>query len=169
MSKTGKVRRKITGKDIALIGMMIATMEAAKNALAFLPNVELVSLLFILYTLSFGWRVLFVVPVFILLEGTIYGFGLWWLMYLYAWPLLVFVTWLFRRQESVWFWSILSGIFGLCFGALCSIPIFFISGPAAGFASWVAGIPFDLVHGTANFVLCLILFVPLRKVLRRVE
>ena len=90
-------QKKITVQDIALVGMMIATIEVAKNALAFLPNVELVTLLFILYTLTFGWKVLLVVPAFILLEGCIYGFGLWWVMYLYVWPLLVLLTWLFRR------------------------------------------------------------------------
>ena len=156
-------------KDIAQIGMMIATIEVAKNALAFLPNVELVTLLFILYTLTFGRKVLFVVPAFILLEGTIYGFGLWWVMYLYTWPLLVFITWLFRKQESVLFWSVLSGVFGLMFGALCSIPYFIGGGAAAGFAWWIAGIPYDILHCVANFIICLILFVPLRGILHKMR
>ncbi|MDO4513342.1 MAG: hypothetical protein Q4B72_04835 [Lachnospiraceae bacterium] len=156
-------------KDIAQIGMMIATIEVAKNALAFLPNVELVTLLFILYTLTFGRKVLFVVPAFILLEGTIYGFGLWWVMYLYTWPLLVFITWLFRRQESVLFWSVLSGVFGLMFGALCSIPYFIGGGVAAGVAWWIAGIPYDILHCIANFLICLILYVPLRGILHKMR
>lgn len=156
-------------KDIAQIGMMIATIEVAKNALAFLPNVELVTLLFILYTLTFGRKVLYVVPAFILLEGTIYGFGLWWVMYLYTWPLLVFITWLFRRQESVLFWSVLSGVFGLMFGALCSIPYFIGGGVAAGVAWWIAGIPYDILHCIANFLICLILYVPLRGILHKMR
>ena len=45
------VKPRLTTKDIALIGMMIATIEIVKRALAFLPNVELVTLLVILYTL----------------------------------------------------------------------------------------------------------------------
>lgn len=156
-------------KDIAQIGMMIATIEVAKNALAFLPNVELVTLLFILYTLTFGRKVLFVVPAFILLEGTIYGFGLWWVMYLYTWPLLVFITWLFRKQESVLFWSVLSGVFGLMFGALCSIPYFIGGGFAAGVAWWIAGIPYDILHCVANFIICIILFVPLKGIIKKVS
>ena len=71
-----KSRLKITAKDIAITGMMIAIIEVAKNALAFIPNVELVSLLIILYTLYFGRKILLVIPTFILLEGCIYGFGL---------------------------------------------------------------------------------------------
>lgn len=160
-------KNKISVQDIALIGMMLATIEVAKNALAFLPNVELVTLLFILYTLSFGWKILLVVPAFILMEGCIYGFGLWWLMYLYVWPLLVLLTWMFRKEESVWFWSLLSGVFGLCFGALCAIPYYIAGGLAAGFSWWVAGIPYDILHCISNFLLCLVLFKPLRKVLRK--
>ena len=162
-----KSKTKITVRDIAITGMMIATIEVAKNALAFIPNVELVSLLIILFTLYFGKKILFVIPAFILLEGCIYGFGLWWIMYLYVWPLLALITYIMRKQESVWVWAIMSGSFGLAFGALCSIPYIVLSGPKAAFAWWVSGIPFDILHCVSNFVLCLVLFKPLSKVMRK--
>ena len=162
-----KSKTKITVRDIAITGMMIATIEVAKNALAFIPNVELVSLLVILFTLYFGKKILFVIPAFILLEGCIYGFGLWWIMYLYVWPLLALITYIMRKQESVWVWAIMSGSFGLAFGALCSIPYIVLSGPKAAFAWWVSGIPFDILHCVSNFVLCLGLFNPLSKVMRK--
>lgn len=162
-----KSNTKITVKDIAITGMMIATIEVAKNALAFIPNVELVSLLVILFTLYFGKKILFVIPAFILLEGCIYGFGLWWIMYLYVWPLLALITYIMRKQNSVWVWAIISGSFGLAFGALCSIPYIVLSGPKAAFAWWVSGIPFDILHCVSNFVLCLVLFNPLSKVMRK--
>lgn len=164
-----QTKRKISVKEIALIGVMIATIEAAKQALASLPNVELVTLLIILYTLFFGKRIFLVLPVFVFLEGCIYGFGIWWIMYLYAWPLLAVITLIFRRQGSLWFWAIVSGFFGLAFGALCSIPYYFISGPEYAFGWWIAGIPFDIVHCISNFILCLVLFLPLRTVLNTVK
>lgn len=158
---------KLNVKNIALLGVMIAILEVAKNVLAFLPNVELVSLLIILYALYLGKRVFFVVPAFVLIEGCIYGFGLWWIMYLYTWPLLAVLAMLFKKQDSVWFWSILSGIFGLFYGALSSIPYLFLGGFQTAFSWWIAGIPFDIIHCVSNFVLCLILFKPLRNVMRR--
>ena len=106
---------KIALKDIAVTGLMVATIEVAKMALAFLPNIELTSFLLILYTLTFGMKVAYAVPVFILIEGTVYGVNLWWIMYLYAWPLLVLLTHIFKKNISVWFWSVFSGIFGLPF------------------------------------------------------
>ncbi len=43
---------------------------------------ECVTLLFILYTLYFRKRTLYIIYAFALLEGMVYGFGLWWFMYL---------------------------------------------------------------------------------------
>ena len=161
--------KRLTTKEIAYMGVMVATLEAAKFALSFLPNVELVTLFIILYTLFFGGKVIYVILAFILIEGCRYGFGLWWVMYLYVWPLLALFTHLLRKWESVMTYSILSAAFGLCFGALCSIPYFFIGGPTTAFTWWIAGIPYDLLHCASNFVLCLILFRPLRAILNKLE
>lgn len=30
---------------------------------------------------------------------------------------------------------------------------------------WIAGIPFDIIHGAANFVIMLLLYKPVRKVM----
>lgn len=167
----------LSTKDITTIAMMVAIIEACKIVLAAIPNVELTTFLIILFTLHFKRRILYVIPTFILIEGAMYGFGPWWLMYLYSWPLLALITWLWRHTTSALSWSILSGIFGLCFGALCSIPYFIIgtigegikSGLATGFAWWVAGIPFDLIHGIANFVIMLVLYHPMNSVLAKCE
>lgn len=161
--------KKLTTKDIAWIGVMIATLEAGKMALSFLPNIEVVTLLIIMYTLFFGRKVFYAIFAFVFLEGCLYGFGVWWIMYLYIWPLLAIITHVFRKQESVWFWSILSGVFGLLFGAMCSIPYFFIGGVNMAVGWWIAGIPYDIVHCISNFVLCLVLFLPLRKVLQKIQ
>lgn len=168
--KSGKKLLNI--KDIALIGIMTATLEVVKLALSFLPNIELVTLLIILYTLFFGRKVIYAIYIFVMLEGLLYGFDIWWFVYLYIWPFLAIVTGIFHKQKSVWFWSILSGVYGLCYGALCAIPYLFISNSGTGkgglhvaFTWWIAGIPFDLIHGVSNFILMLVLYIPLVKVL----
>lgn len=170
-------RRKITVLDLALMGVMAAVLVVCKEILSFLPNIELVSLLIILFTLFFEWRILFVVPVFVLVDGCIYGMGLWWIMYLYTWPLLALLAYLNRRQESVWFWSILSAFFGLFFGLLCAIPYVVIGtvdngirgGLYAGFTWWVAGIRYDVVHCIGNFVLMFVLYHPVRRALQKIK
>lgn len=164
-------------KDICLIGIMVAVIEVCKATMTFLPNIELTTFWLIMFTLFFGKKVVFVVPVFILIEGCLYGFGSWWIMYLYTWPLLVLVTWIYRKQESLWFWSVLSAVFGLLFGLFCSIPYYVLGaidgglrgGLYAGFSWWVAGIPWDLVHGISNFVLMMVLYKPVRVIMKKVS
>lgn len=148
---------------------MVATLEVAKFALSFLPNVELVTLLIMLYTLYFGRKIVYVIPVFVLIEGIVWGFGIWWIMYLYLWPLLALITYLFRKTESVIFWAVLAGVFGLIFGALCAIPYFFIGGWSIAVSWWVAGIPHDIIHCVSNVVITLVLFPPLRKALSKLR
>ena len=109
-------------------------------------------------------------PVFILLEGVVYGCGMWWFMSLSAWPALALVTRLMKDMDSPVGWATVSGIFGLLFGAMCSIPYGVLgavdglaSGLRAAFAWWIAGIPFDLVHCVGNFVVMLVLYRPVRR------
>ena len=69
----------------ALSGVLGAVLLVVQVALAPLPNIELVSLLVMLFTLALGRYVAYSLAVFVLLEGLIYGFGLWWFSYLYIW------------------------------------------------------------------------------------
>ncbi len=163
--------------DIAQIGLMVAVIEVSKLALSGLPNIELTSFWLIMFTLFFNWKIVAVVPVFILIEGAIYGIQLWWIMYLYSWPMLVLITWLLRKNTSAMLWAIISGIFGLCFGALCSIPYFFIgistgslsAGLIAAFTWWIAGIPWDFVHCFGNFIIMLALYHPISKAMHWIK
>lgn len=163
-------------KDIALIGMMAAVLEVSKVSLSFLFNTELVSFWVILFTLFFGWRIYIVIAVFNLIEACLYGIGMWWVGYLYAWPILALFTSLFRKQESVWFWSILSSMFGLMFGLLCTAPYVVVGaagsglrgGLHAGFTWWVAGIKADIIHAVGNFALMMALYHPVRSVMKRI-
>ena len=154
---------------------MVAVIEACKLTMQSLPNIEMTSFFIILFTLRYPRLTLYAIPVFTLIEGVVYGFGLWWVMYLYAWPLLTFVTRAFSRADSAFFWAVVSGVFGLLFGALCALPYFFIGFVSGGvsqgftqmFAWWIAGIPFDLIHGVSSFVIMLVLYRPISLLLRR--
>ena len=160
---------RLTIKDITIMALMVAIIEVCKFALAHIPNVELTSFWIIMFTLYFGKRIFYIIPVFILIEGAVYGIHLWWIMYLYAWPLLAIVTLLLRKMKGAWEWSMVSGIFGLMFGFLCAIPYIFTSGIYGAFAYWVAGIPFDLIHGIANFLIMLVLYTPLNTVMSKMS
>lgn len=173
--KETKRKSPLTIYDIALIGMMVAVVEVCKLTLLGLPNIELTTFWIIMFTLYFGNRVFYMIPVFILVEGAMFGIQLWWIMYLYMWPSLALITKRFKNSDSAWTFSILSGMFGLLFGFFCAIPYAvigtvdgnIINGLYAGFTWWVAGIPWDMVHGVGNFVLMFVLYRPVRNIMNK--
>lgn len=154
--------------EIVLLGMLGAIAYVGQVALSFLPNIEVVSILFLVYTKIFGKKALFPIYVFVLLEGIFWGFGSWWIMYLYVWAVLWGITMLLRRNDSAVFWAVINGAFGLVFGALCSITQGVMFGICSGFAYFISGIPFDIVHCIGNFLTALFLYKPLTILLSKV-
>ena len=153
-------------RRLVYIAVMTAVLETAKFALNSIANVELVTLLVIIFTRQFGWKMtLPTVLIFSFIECLYWGFGTWSIVYFYMWPLLVLFAHLCRNGDSVLYYAVLSGDFGLAFGAFCSVFTIFIGGWKAAFSFWIAGIPYDLVHGIANFIICLVLFEPLDRAL----
>lgn len=151
--------------ELILLALLGALMFAAKMALAALPNIEPVSLLIIVYTLTFGKKALYPMYVYIALEILFWGLGLWNINYLYIWLVLFFLTLAFKNMRSSWGWAILSGAYGLSFGLLCT-PVYLITGGwAFGLSWWISGIPWDVVHCVGNFVIALVLVRPLQAVL----
>ena len=147
--------------------MLGALTFALQVVMAPLPNIEPVSLLVMLYAVVFGWRSLYAVYVFVTMEILFHGIGLWNINYLYVWAMLAVLAIGFRRMESPLGWAILSGAFGLSFGALCGIADIFIGGFSYAVAKWISGIPFDLLHCGGNFALALVLWKPLRRLTGR--
>ena len=159
---------KLTVKELVLIALLSALLLVAQVGLAFLPNIEVVSLLVILYTLFFKKKTLYIIYIFALLEGLIYGFGIWWLMYLYVWTILWGITVLLKSEKSPVIWAFISGFFGLFFGTLCSVPYFITGGVSMGISWIIAGLQMDIIHGISNFVVTLLLFQPLYTAFQKV-
>lgn len=160
---------KIKTFEIVLLGMLGAIAYAVQIALSFIPNIEIVSILFLVYTKVFGKKALFPIYVFVLLEGIYWGFGSWWIMYLYVWAVLFIAVMLLRKNDNLVIWAVVNGAFGLTFGALCSITHGAFYGIGAGFAYFISGIPFDIIHCIGNFATALALYKPLTLVLNKVN
>lgn len=116
-----------------------------------------------IFAVVFGAKGLYPMYVYVVMEFLFFGFGLWNINYLYVWLVLFVAAWLLRKMENPVGWAILSGTFGLCFGALCGIVDIFIGGWGYALTKWMAGLNFDLMHCAGNFFIALLLFKPLRK------
>lgn len=149
---------------MVVCALLAALMTVLQVAMSFLPNIEPVSLLVLVYALVFGRDVFYIIFTFVLLEGLVFGFHLWWVSYLYVWPLWAGVVLLLGRgrERPPLVWAVAGGAFGLSFGALFALP-YLAGGFWAAFSYWAAGIPFDLLHCAGNFFLILALERPLHR------
>jgi energy-coupling factor transport system substrate-specific component len=154
--------KRLTIREITLFGMLAALTFGAKWIMAGLPNIEPVSLMVMIFGAVFGWKALFPVAVYVTAEILFYGLGTWNINYLYVWPILALAACFMRKQRHPLYWALLSGVFGLLFGALCTPVDLAIGGIGYAVSKWVSGIPFDLTHCAGNFVIALLLFKPIR-------
>lgn len=135
--------------------------------MAGLPNIEPVSLFVMLFAVVFGIRCLYPIYTYVIMEFLFYGLHLWSINYLYVWLILALAAWLMRQVKHPLLWAVISGAFGLMFGLLC-VPVYMVSGGLEFAVSWwISGVPFDIAHAIGNFVLALVLFVPLRNLLSK--
>ena len=133
---------------------MGALLVVSKQAMSGLPNIEPVTLLIILFALELPRETPAAITVFILLQGVLYGFGLWWAMYLYVWYLLALLAWLLRRMDHALLWALFAAVY------------LFAKTPAFALSWWLSGLSYDALHGAGNFAIMLLLYRPLRKALR---
>lgn len=157
-------------KKITRIALLSATLYVSKIALEMLPNVELVSVLIMVYTLVFGAETFWIITVFNLFELIQWGFGSWWISYLYVWPLLCLVVLLLKKplKEEFLIWSVIAGCFGLLFGSLFAIAYLPVD-PSYALAYWISGLMWDVWHGAWNFILMMVLGKPLYRLLSKLK
>ena len=160
-------KAKLTLREVALFGILGALTFGFKVVMSWLPNIEPVSLLVMLYAVVFGRKALYPIYLYVMLEILFYGIQLWNINYLYVWALLALGAWMLRNSQSGLAWALLSGVFGLFFGALCAPVYIFVGGLGFAVSWWASGIPFDLMHCAGNFAMALVLFMPLRRLLER--
>lgn len=158
-------KKHLNIREMVLFGILAALTFALQVVMGPLPNIEPVSLLVMLFAVTFGWKALYPVYIFAVMEILYYGINVWNIYYLYVWTVLAVAAIWMRKTRQPLAWAILSAVFGLLFGALCAIVDIFIGGFGYALTKWAAGIPYDVIHCIGNFVIALLLFAPLRKLM----
>ena len=162
--------KESAAKNVALAAIMTALLTTGKLVLSFIPNVEIVSFMILMFCLYFGRKTFISVAAFVVIEGLLYGFNVYWFGYVYIWPLLCALGLLIRKRASLFSLTVLTTLFGLFYGFLFSFVYIFTGrpNPGLGFALtwWMSGIPYDLIHGAGNFAVMLCLYAPVSKVLK---
>ncbi len=157
-----------------MFAMLGTLMFVSKLLMEALPNIHLLGMLTMAYTLVYRRKALIPVYLYVMMNGLYGGFNLWWFPYLYVWTILWAITMLLPKTMpktvACVVYPLICGVHGFAFGALYA--------PAQalmfGFdfnqtVAWiVAGLPFDVMHGVGNIVAGL-LIVPLSELLRKLN
>jgi energy-coupling factor transport system substrate-specific component len=160
--------------ELILLTIFGVLMFATKIVMAVLPNVHLIGTFIMIFTISFRSKALIPIYVYVALEGFVYGFGTWWISYLYVWAVLWGMTMLLPKKMphkiACVVYPIVAAFHGLIFGALCA-PVEAI---VHGFSFkqmlvWISmGLSFDITHAIGNFCFGL-LILPLSVVLEKLR
>lgn len=165
---------KLTVREMAVFSMLGALMFASKVLMEVAPNIHLLGVFTIAFTVVYRAKALYPIYIYVLLNGIFAGFGTWWIPYLYIWAVLWGITMLLPKKmpkpAAVVVYSLVNALHGYGFGILYAPAQALLFGlNFKGMIAWiVAGFPFDIIHGTSNLV-CGLLIVPIVLVLQQLE
>lgn len=156
-SNTRRDKRSLTTKEICIFALLGAIMYCSKAIMEFLPNIHIVGVLIMAYTLVYRTKALVPLYVFVFLCGIFGGFSAWWVPYLYVWLPLWGVTMLLPKsmgKVSIFVYSLICSLHGIVFGTLFAPVHALLFGlDFNGMIAWIiAGLPWDLTHAIGNFV-----------------
>lgn len=165
---------KLSTREIAVFSMLGAVMYASKMIMEIAPNIHLLGVFTIAFTVVYRKKALYPIYIYVLLNGFFCGFAAWWIPYLYVWTILWGAVMLLPgnipgKLRPVVYMAVCA-VHGFLFGTLYAPAQAVLYGLSfKGMIAWiVAGLPFDFIHGVSNFV-CGIMIVPVISVVRLAE
>lgn len=165
---------KLTIREITVFAMLGALMYTSKIIMEFAPNVHLLGVFTISFTVVYGKKALYPIYTYVLLNGIFSGFATWWIPYLYVWTVLwgvvMFLPKKMPKKIRPIVYMVVCAAHGFSFGVLYAPAQAILFGLSfKGTIAWIAaGFPWDCIHGISNFF-CGILIVPIISILRFVE
>lgn len=166
---------KLTIREMAVFSMLGALMYASKIIMEFAPNIHLLGVFTIAFTVVYRAKALYPIYIYVLVNGMFAGFATWWIPYLYVWTVLWGITMLLPKKMpkpvAMVVYAAVNALHGFGFGVLYAPAQAVLFGLSfKGMIAWiVAGLPFDVTHGISNLVGGLLLIVPVILVLKRLE
>ncbi len=154
---------------MCIFAMLGALMFCSKLIMEALPNIHLIGMFTIAFTLFFRAKTLIPIYIFVFLSGLECGFHAYWMPYIYIWAVLWALAMLIPPSAPRWLLCIicpvLCSLHGFLFGVLSAPMLALLTGREI-YECIIAGIPYDIPHGIGNAVAGL-LIVPLFELLKK--
>lgn len=165
---------KLTVRETAIFGMLGALMYVSKVIMEVAPNVHLLGVFTVAFTVVYRRKALYPIYTYVILNGIFCGFATWWIPYLYLWTLLWGATMLLpqkmpKKVQPI-VYMLVNASHGFLFGTLYAPAQALLFGmDFHAMVAWIiAGLPWDFVHSVSNFF-CGLLIVPIVTLLRKLE
>lgn len=165
---------KLSIRETALFAMLGALMFCSKILMEVLPNIHLLGMFTMVYTIVFRKKALIPIYLYVVMNGIYAGFSAWWVPYLYIWTILWGVTMLLPRgmskKAACVVYPVVCALHGFLYGILYSPAQALMFGlDFRQMLAWIAaGLPFDVLHGLGNLAAGL-LVLPLAELLKRLS
>lgn len=147
-------------------------MFISKIVMEALPNIHLLGMLTVTYTIVFRKKALIPIYTYVLLNGLFAGFNAWWVPYLYIWTILWGATMLLPKNMpkavACVVYPVICAIHGLFFGVLYApVQALMVGFTFEQTLAWIAaGFTFDVIHTVGNFAVGLLIY-PVSEALKR--
>ena len=167
--------KSLSTREISIFAMLAAVMFMSRLMMQMIPNIHLLGLFIAATTLTFRYKALIPLYLYIAIEGLFAGFSMWWMPYLYVWiPLWAAFMLIGKINLSIkWKTPICmaaAGLHGLSFGTLYApMQALMLGLSFQGTIAWIiAGLPFDIAHAIGNTASG-ILILPMALLLKRLN
>ena len=173
---------------IAISAMFAAILVGGKEALAVLPNIEVVTL--VIAVCAYAWGLAVILPavnVFIAVDMAIWGVNTWVISYFIHWNIVALCFWLLGKVKfkhkvvAIVFATLLAVVSSAFFGVLTTAVDTMVGFTGKGFfvdfdnvlqrfaVMYVAGVSFYVTQIVCNLVLFVVAFYPLVVVNRKAQ
>ncbi len=158
-SSTQSNRRRRSGRirEIAIFAMLGSLMFASKIIMEVLPNIHLLGMLTMVYTIVYRKKALIPIYIYVVLNGVYAGFSVWWIPYIYIWAILWGVTMVLPKNMpklvASAVYPVVCCLHGFFFGVLYApAEALFFGLTFEETIAWIAtGFWFDILHMVGNF------------------
>ena len=171
LTSVQKRRRRLF--ELAVFPMLAVIMFCSKLLMEALPNIHIVGMLVVLYTVVFRTKALIPIYIYVFLTGIYAGFDVWWVPYLYIWIVLWAMTMCLPknmpRAAAIVVYSVVCGLHGFLYGVLYApAQAFFFGFNFEQTVAWIiSGIPFDIFHGVGNVIFGCFVY-PLAQIMKKI-
>lgn len=154
--------------------MLGALMYVSKLIMEIAPNIHLLGVFTVAFTVVYRQKALYPISVYVILNGIFCGFATWWIPYLYIWTILWGAVMLLPRKMPgkvrPFVYMAVCSAHGFLFGTLYAPAQALLFGLSFDkMLAWIAaGLPMDCIHGISNF-LCGTLIMPIITALQMAE